>query len=162
MNLFPFHTETLVSALSKEEVMEHISRKTREVNFLDKNQLQNQKGIAFNGIVGNQSFRISKVIQRSNTFLPLILGEVEDTPRGSIIFLRYKLFPGALFFVVFWSLVLLGFTAFYWGISQHWLNGGICLVLALINYFLAVFFFHRQVKESRANFHQIINYQLKD
>ncbi|MCS5490882.1 hypothetical protein [Algoriphagus limi] len=162
MNLIPFYTETLVSALSKEEVMEHISRKTREVNFLDKNQLSNQAGIAFNGIVGNQSFRLSKVIQRSNTFLPLILGEVEDTPRGSIIFLRYKLFPGALFFVLFWTIVLVGFSAYYLGISQEYLNGGICLGLAFINYFLAVFLFHRQVNQSRKDFHQIINYQLKD
>lgn len=162
MNLIPFFSETLVSSYSKDEVMEHISKKTLEVNFLDKSNYLKPKHIAFNGIVGKNTFRISKVIQRSNTFLPLILGEVEDTPRGSILFLRYKLFPGALFFVLFWSFILLGFSAYYFGLQTDVLNGSICLGLAGLNYALALFFFHRQVRNSREDFHELINLQIKD
>jgi len=161
MTLIPFHSETLVSALSKEEVMEHISKKTLEVNFLDKRTELSRKA-AFNGIVGKNSFRISKVINRSNTFLPLILGEVEETARGSILFLQYKLFPGALFFVVFWSIILLAFSGFFLGLVHNYVNGFICLALAILNYSLAIFFFHRQVKSSREEFHQLINLQMKD
>ena len=161
MNFIPFQSETLVSTLSKEEVMEHISKKTLEVNFLDK-RTESSKNVAFNGIVGKNSFRISRVINRSNTFLPLILGEVEDTARGSILFLEYKLFPGALFFVVFWSIILLAFSAFFFGLAQNIINGSICLVMAILNYALALFFFHRQVKISRKEFHQLINLQIKD
>ncbi|WP_297336490.1 hypothetical protein [Algoriphagus sp.] len=161
MNLLPFHSETLVSALSKTEVLEQLSRKTREVNFLDKRS-HLQQGLEFNGYVGRSSFRISKVVQKSDTFLPLILGNVEDTARGSILFLTYRLFPGALFFILFWSIILVGFSLFYFLLVKSPVNGGICLGLGVINYVFALFFFHRQVKSSRTKFHELINLQVKD
>lgn len=157
----PFYSETLVSALSKTEVIEQLSRKTREVNFLDKRS-HIEDALVFNGYVGKNSFRISKVIQKSDTFLPLILGKVEDTARGSILFLTYRLFPGALFFILFWSIVLVGFSLFYFLLVKNPLYGGICGGMALLNYALGLFFFHRQVKSSRAKFHELINLQMKD
>lgn len=157
----PFYSETLVSALSKAEVIEQLSRKTREVNFLDKRS-HIEDALVFNGYVGKNSFRISKVIQKSDTFLPLILGKVEDTARGSILFLTYRLFPGALFFILFWSIVLVGFSLFYFLLVKNPLYGGICGGMALLNYALGLFFFHRQVKSSRAKFHELINLQMKD
>ncbi|MFL0682338.1 MAG: hypothetical protein ACJLTB_03745 [Algoriphagus aquaeductus] len=112
MNLIPHHTETLVSPLSKEEVLGHLMRVTREVNFLDSRTYQNDQ-IKFNGMVGREGFRISRAIKKGETFLPLLIGKLENTPRGSIIFLEYRLFPSALFFLIFWSIVLLAFSAFY-------------------------------------------------
>lgn len=161
MNLLPFHSETLVSALSKSEVLEQLTKQTREVDFLDKRS-HLDKAVLFNGIVGKQGFRISKVVQKGNSFLPLILGKVEDTARGSILFLQYRLFPGALFFIIFWSIVLLAFSAFYFALLQNILFGSICLAVALVNYLLAIFFFRRQLKISRNAFHQLINLQMKD
>ena len=104
MNLLPFHSETLVSALPKKEILGHLIRVTREVNFLDSRTQINPK-VKFNGMIGQEGFRISKAINRGNTFLPLITGEVESTPRGSIIFMKYRLFPGAVFFLTFWSMI---------------------------------------------------------
>ncbi|MDF2156687.1 hypothetical protein [Algoriphagus sp. CAU 1675] len=161
MNLLPFHSETLVSALSKAEVLEQLNKQTREVDFLDKRS-QYDQAVLFNGMVGKHGFRISKVVQKGDSFLPLILGKVEDTARGSILFLQYRLFPGALFFIVFWSIVLLAFSAFYFAVLQNFLFGGICLAVAIVNYLLAIFFFRRQVKISRNAFHQLINLQMKD
>jgi hypothetical protein len=160
LNLLPFHSETIVSALSKEEVLGHLIRVTKEVNFLDARTQQDSK-ILFNGMIGQEGFRISKSIKKGDSFLPLITGEVEATPRGSIIFLRYRLFPGTVFFLAFWSIVLLAFTAFYFGVLRSVEKGSICLGLALINYAMGVFFFHRQVKVSREVFHELINFQMK-
>lgn len=160
MNLLPYHSETLVSALSKKEILGHLIRVTREVNFLDPRTHQNSK-IKFNGMIGQEGFRISKVINRGDTFLPLITGEVEATPRGSIIFMRYRLFPGAVFFLVFWSIILLAFSAFYFGPIDNYPYGFICLGLAILNYVLGIFFFHRQVKSSREVFHELINFEMK-
>lgn len=160
MNLLPYHSETLVSALSKKEILGHLIRVTREVNFLDSRTQLNSK-IKFNGMIGQEGFRISKAINRGNTFLPLISGEVESTGRGSIIFMRYRLFPGAIFFLAFWSIVLLGFAAYYILAIDNLANGLICFGLALINYILGVFFFHRQVKASRDVFHELINFEMK-
>jgi hypothetical protein len=160
LNLLPFHSETLVSALSKKEILGHLIRVTREVNFLD-SRTQLDTKVKFNGMIGQEGFRISKAITRGNTFLPLISGEVESTPRGSIIFLRYRLFPGAVFFLAFWSLMLLGFSAYYFLAVSNLTNGLLCLALAFLNYAISMLFFHRQVKASREVFHELINFQMK-
>lgn len=157
----PYDSETLVSALSKEEVLSHLNRVTREVNFLD--QRTHVRGdIVFNGLVGQKGFRISKVVDKGDTFLPLILGKIEATPRGCILFINYRLFPGALFFIAFWSIILLAFTAFYSFLLPNFGYAIICFLLGLANYVVAMYFFNRQVKASRKVFHQLINFQMKD
>lgn len=161
MNLLPYDSETFVSALSKEEVLAHLNRVTREVNFLDP-RTQVKGDIIFNGFVGRKGFRISKVVDKADTFLPLILGKIEATPRGSIIFINYRLFPGALFFLAFWSIILLAFTAFYSFLLPTYEYAALCFTLAIINYVIALYFFNRQVKSSRKVFHQLINFQMKD
>ncbi len=161
MNLLPYDSETLVSALSKEEVLSHLNRVTREVNYLDP-RTQVKGEVVFNGIVGQKGFRISKVVNRADTFLPLILGKVEATPRGSIIFINYRLFPGALFFLAFWTIILVAFTAFYTFLIPNYGYAAICFALSLVNYVIAMYFFNRQVKASRKVFHQLINFQMKD
>lgn len=161
MNLKPFHSETFVSALSKKEILGHLSKVTSEANYLDKQTLKG-KGVLFYGMVGQKGFRISKAIQRGDTFLPMVLGQVVETPRGSIVFLTYRLFPGAIFFLAFWTLVLLGFSGYYFGVMAHYLFGSICIGLAIFNYILALIFFQRQVKSSRKIFYNLISYQLKD
>ncbi len=161
MNLLPYDSETLVSALSKEEVLSHLNRVTREVNYLDP-RTQVKGEVVFNGIVGQKGFRISKVVNRADTFLPLILGKVEATPRGSIIFINYRLFPGALFFLAFWSIILVAFTAFYTFLIPNYGHAVICFAISLVNYVIAMYFFNRQVKASHKVFHQLINFQMKD
>lgn len=146
--------------MSQEEVLGQLRAVTREANFLDA-RTQTLADVKFNGLVGRQKFRISRVIRRGETFLPLIEGRVEETPRGSIIFLAYRLFPVALFFLIFWSVVLVSFAIFYGLALENWQNAMICSLLAVVNYMLCVFFFHRQVKASRAIFHQLINFHLK-
>ncbi len=160
MNLLPYHSETLVSALSKKEILGHLIRVTREVNYMDSRTMQGPT-VRFNGMIGQEGFRISKVITRGNTFLPLIKGEIESTPRGSIIFLRYRLFPGAIFFLAFWSLILIAFSAFYLFLIGNLAYGLTCVGLAVLNYVLGMFFFHRQVKASREVFHELINFEMK-
>lgn len=161
MNLLPYDSETLVSALSKDEVLGHLNRVTREVNFLDQ-RTQGNMDVLFNGVVGSKGFRVSKVVDRADTFLPLILGKVEATPRGSILFIDYRLFPGALFFLAFWSIVLISFTAVYLFLIPNYVYAALCFTTAMVNYVIAMYFFNRQVKFSRKVFHQLINFQMKD
>jgi hypothetical protein len=161
LNLIPYHTETLVSPLSKEEVLGHLMRVTREVNFLDSRSYLNDQ-IKFNGIVGRKGFQISHAIKKGDTFLPLLIGKIEETPKGSIIFLEYKPFPSAIFFLVFWTLILISFSAFYLIAIPNYSYSILCGSLAIGNYALGLFFFNRQFKRTRAVFHELINFQLKD
>ncbi|MGX7835962.1 hypothetical protein ACWKSR_12500, partial [Campylobacter fetus subsp. venerealis] len=82
--------ETIVSSLTKKEVLNQLERVTQEVNFLDQRTFPKQKPL-FNGLIGRKGFRISKAVNRADTFLPLILGQVQATQRGSIIFIKYRL-----------------------------------------------------------------------
>ncbi len=157
----PYHSETLVSSFSKEEVRDCLKKATAEVNYLDKRSMT-KEGVKFNGLIGESGFRISKVVDKGDTFLPLMLGEIEDTPRGSIIFLNYKLFPGAIFFLGLWSVLLVVFSVLFAWISAEFSYALFCLLAAGLNYSVSVFFFHRQVKASREVFIQLLDLQVKD
>lgn len=162
INLLPYQRETLVSSYSGVEVKRYLSESTAEINYLDRRSQSKKKGILFNGLIGKKGFRISKVIDKGDTFLPLILGKIEETPRGCIIFLQYRLFPGAVFFLAFWTLLLLFFSAYFIFGAKNYLNGSICFSLTLVNYLVSMFFFHRQVQSSRKTFFTLINFQMKD
>ncbi len=154
MNWLPFGRETLVSPLSKEELLDRlaaVTRGTRAEGLPEPRPL-------FYGQVEEHGFRISRVIEKGDNFLPLLLGKVEDTPRGSILFLRYQLFSITRFFLWFWTGILLGFSLFFFLGSQQFLQGGVCLSLMGLNYALAVFFFHRQLEFSKKLFQEVINF----
>ena len=154
MNWLPFGRETLVSALSKEEVLDRLAAVTRGTRTEGLPEIRP----LFNGLVEADGFRLSRVIEKGDNFLPLLLGKVEDTPRGSILFLRYQLFSITRFFLWFWTGILLGFSLFFFLGSQQFLQGGVCLSLMGLNYALAVFFFHRQLLPSKKLFQEVINF----
>jgi hypothetical protein len=154
MNWLPFGRETLVSALSKEELLDRLAAVTRGTRAEGHPELRP----LFYGQVEEHGFRISRVIEKGDNFLPLLLGKVEDTPRGSILFLRYQLFSITRFFLWFWTGILLGFSLFFFLGSQQFLQGGVCLSLMGLNYALAVFFFYRQLLPSKKLFQEVINF----
>ncbi len=164
MNLLPYHRETLVSPLSKEALLSKLASVTREPGVANQaaptGPAPGQQ--LFNGRIGSEKFRISRSLKKGDTFLPLIVGRVEATPRGSLLFLRYTLFPSATFFMSFWTLVLLAFGLFYFFATQTWSYGLLCLALALLNYGMGVFFFQRQLGFSRHLLQEAITFPKKD
>ena len=164
MKLFPYHQETLVSPLSQQALLSQLAQVTRmqvassQARGEELPQMEG-KQVVFNGAIGAADFRLSQVLRKGDTFLPLLLGRVEATPRGSLLFIRYRLFPSAVFFLVFWTFLLLSFSIFYFFVEQHYAYGALCLALVLGNYTAAVFFFHRQLKRSRQLFQNVINFQ---
>ena len=154
MNWLPFGRETLVSALSKEEILDRLAAVTRGTRREGLPEIRP----LFNGSVEEDGFRLSRVIEKGDNFLPLLLGKVEETPRGCIIFVRYQIFATTRFFLWFWTLVLLAFSLFFLLVTNQFLQGGACLSLTGVNYALAVFFFHRQLVPSKKLFQEVINF----
>ena len=154
MNWLPIGRETLVSALSKEELLNRLATVTRGTRDEGPPEFRP----LFYGQVGAHGFRISRVIEKGDNFLPLIQGKVEATPRGSILYVRYQLFSTTRFFLWFWTGILLGFSLFFFLVSQQFVQGGACLSLMAVNYALAVFFFHRQLVPSKKLFQEVINF----
>ncbi|MFM7628766.1 MAG: hypothetical protein ACKO44_04555 [Algoriphagus sp.] len=165
MYLLPFRSETLVSALSKEAIQSKLARVTHyalEKSNKGDNAYRLGSQMLFNGQVGDGTFRISRILRKGDTFLPLISGRVEATPRGSLIFLRYGMFPSARLFLLFWTFLLLALAVAYGMGLQQVGKGLVCFALSGLNYGLALFFFHRQVRRSRELFLEVIHFQEKD
>lgn len=156
MSFFPSHSEVLVSSLSKEEVMERLDLVTKDANFLEFELRENQ-GYQFNGTLAEDSFRLSLVITKADSFLPLIKGKLEATPKGSILFLRYKLFPGSIFFLGFWSVVTVLLAIFFALVAGKYIFSGISLAVGFGNYLFAWNHFKRKIRVSQEIFHGLLN-----
>lgn len=112
MTLLPNHYETFVLTQPSLEAIQKIHKVTTT-----KVLLQNQEGVQyrFSGWVQENRFRISLKISKPNNYIPLVVGKIETTSSGCIVFVSYKLFPVTRMFLIFWSLfiALAGILASY-------------------------------------------------
>jgi hypothetical protein len=104
VTLLPGHYETFVLDQTQEQVIKKISGvTTAKVRF------QNQLGVQyrFTGWVKKNRFRIALKITKPNNYIPLIIGKVDPTINGCLIFVNYQLFPVTKMFLLFWSFFIL-------------------------------------------------------
>lgn len=156
MPFFPKQSEVLVSSLTKQEVLEKLNQVTKDPNFLDYETRQKDH-YQFNGTLKKDGFRISLVITKADSFLPLIKGKLDDTPSGSILFLEYSLFPGSVFFLGFWSVVTLLLFFFFGFMVEKPGFALISLVIGIGNYIFAWNHFKRKIKTSQKIFLELLN-----
>jgi len=153
----PHYTEVLVSSMTCEEVITRLDGVTKDVDYLA-HPLQD-RGQLFNGKVYDQSFHLSLVVRRADSFLPLIKGEIESTHSGCIIFLDYRLFPGSVFFLIFWSIITLAMGMFFFFVEQEPWFAMASLAIGIGNVWFAWSHFKRKVKQSQKIFHQMLSLQ---
>lgn len=60
----------------------------------------------FTGWVLDDRFRISLRTRRANHYLPLVIGRAETTSTGSILLLRYTLFPTIQLLLKLWTVLI--------------------------------------------------------
>lgn len=97
----PNHQETQVFAASAEEVMDRI--RTGVTITLSRDPLDEP----FWGWIRDNRFRITLRGRRPTPYVPVIMGTVEPTRSGAILFLRFHLLPTTRLFLVFWTLLIL-------------------------------------------------------
>jgi len=156
MSFFPNHSEVLVSTLKKEEILKRLNLVTKSANFLDYIADSNSVQV-FNGSLEKNSFRISLVINRADSFLPLIKGEIESTPSGSILFLEYSLFPGSVFFLGFWTLLTIILALIFVLLVSNPYLAILSITLGIANYWFARSHFKRKIKISQGIFLELLN-----
>jgi hypothetical protein len=100
--------------------------------------------------VRENRFRISRRITHAENFLPLILGKIEPTSKGCIVFVTYRIFPTVLFFMGFFCLMLLGAASFYALTEKDWLSAGFMLLVTLGIYAISILDFNQKVQISRS------------
>lgn len=149
MRLLPLYEETLVLPFQLEETRRKIRLATRPLEKDVEYPETVEEQFLFNGWVKENRFRISRKVRHPENFLPIIIGEVEGTSAGSILFIRYRLFFSSALFLVFWSVLSLLFCLFFLLIREQYLYGALAGALGSLNYVVATKNFHLQIRSSR-------------
>lgn len=149
MRLLPLYEETLVLPFHLEETSRKIRLATRPLEKDVEYPETVEERFLFNGWVKENRFRISRKVRHPENFLPIIIGEMEGTSTGSILFIRYRLFFSSALFLVFWSLISLLFCFFLLFIREQYLYGALAGTLGILNYVVATKNFHLQIRSSR-------------
>lgn len=155
----PHHSEVLVSSMHCEDVISRLDQVTRDVDYLSHTLSRKGEEHLFNGKVNEDSFRLSMVVKRADSFLLLIKGHIESTHAGCIIFLDYQLFPGSTFFMVFWSIVTLALAIFFLFIQEEPVFSLISFGVGVGNIMFAWSHFKRKVKQTQHIFHRMLSLQ---
>lgn len=152
MRLAPFLKQTLVSPFSKDEVLIKIRDKTQLIHSdtLSENSI-------FNGAVSENHFTISLKINYSQNALPLVIGVVEDTSRGSVIFLKIKLFPAAALYIYTFSVLSVFIGMVFLTLSNYPIGSFVSFFIALANYLILNINFHRTAGETMKTLREILS-----
>jgi len=150
MNLIPFRRITLVSPLPLDEVQHlliSVTKTPKEFEFVgNKEKIKNR--YKFNGVVLDNTFSISKNVSYPQNFLPLIYGEMETMPKGTLLSIQFTLFFGS------WVLFGIGsFISLFIGIMFTCVGSEPAIALGgyfffIINYVVATANFNLHVKDA--------------
>ena len=157
MTIFPFEKETIVSSLNQEEIEQRLENVLNPTFSEGKINYSSGNHWLFNGYLKNGKFRISRVIKAPQNFLPLIIGEIESTSLGSIIFLKYRLFRSTIVFLSAWSLLSVSIGSMFLILYQEIIYAIIAYSLGIINYAIAIANFSRELKTSRKVLYELFN-----
>jgi hypothetical protein len=108
----PFSSQIIVSNLTADEIEFKLWKAVKPEHMQMHKQLQQQ--FVFTGIVQKYFFKMVRKKRYTQKFSPLMIGQVEETANGSIIFLKYFMSPNATFmmFYFFISTSLIGLFLF--------------------------------------------------
>lgn len=151
MNLWPSREHTIVTGWSKPELLQRIARHTQEVDseFITEQPL-------FNGKISGNGFRISSVIKTPQNALPLIVGELEETSRGTILFLRMRLFPAAILYLKVFSLLAAIIGIIFIVLARLALPGITAFALGIFNYLIITVNFQKHAKRSVSELEKLL------
>lgn len=97
---------------------------------------RHKKEIIYNGHINSESFEIFRNIVSPQFIVPIISGRVIDGENETLLNLHFKLFEGAILFVILWTSILSLATLYTYFVMNNVLYAGICILLALGNYLI--------------------------
>lgn len=152
ISLLPNFRETLVLRWSARDILQRLTASTSNKPFLQPDEPE----WVFTGWIMPERFRISLRSRRQNHYLPLVIGQIEESSSGTILLLRYTLFPTMRLLLQLWTLlIILGSLFLSYQYRELWIPLGGVLILAAI-YLIAWSNFFIQLKQTREAFHRIV------
>jgi hypothetical protein len=146
MNLYPANRIAINSKLSTEEIQQRLSSRidSSEGIFNISNASRPFKGKIF-----ENSFEIYHVINRKNSFIPVVKGEISTIDKNSKIDITMKLSPLSLFLLVsfsFYLLFLIFQTLFINPAKSNNFSGMIMIILFTAAYSLILNAFNKECR----------------
>ncbi|MBL3654922.1 hypothetical protein [Fulvivirga sediminis] len=154
MTVIPHKSETLVLPLSAEQITHSLRAVTQPATLM---QERNNNSVLFIGNVHHDKFRISRKVTYPQNYLPLIVGRIEASSRGCIIFLRYNLFFSSFLFLSFWSVFTLLVSCFFVFYQKEYGYACVAFAACLANYTVTILNFNKQIKMSRNLINRTLN-----
>jgi hypothetical protein len=145
MSWLPLENETLILPYPAEEVFQRIRQVTNTLEPYLPLSAQQEEKAQFNGVIKSDGFRLSRKLNRPNSFLPMIIGRVAPTSKGCIVFLSFKMFPATLLFIGFWSVITLLIALYFILYEQLYWYGVIAILIGIANYTISLLSFQKQV-----------------
>jgi hypothetical protein len=147
MILFPFVSFRIETDLSTKEAMTAIILAVRtERGILTSNGSQKSR---FHGTLSGSSFKIRRVINYRNSFLPVIRGKIRSAGEGAVISITMNLELSTAIFMILWCSIT-GFTLlnFFSSEASHGFDWITAALLLAFGYLLATIGFGIEAKKA--------------
>jgi len=164
--ILPFQQITLVSSLSREELEQRLLKQTRSNQEIAKLEQSGKIGylarrssqdFEFRGIVRDSCFYLIPYRPYPEHFQPRLVGHIEETSLGSIIFVRFKLLAGTVFFAALSALIFLFVAAVFLFLQQNIWSTLLTLALFVGSYGIMLLNFQQKARIARQLFSQAID-----
>ena len=155
---WPTERETMVLPIAAQEAKQRLRASVQPpTSTVIVNSPSEQSDLLFNGRVEGEGFRLSQKIARPNNFIPFVIGAIEPTSQGCLVFVRYRLFSMTGVFLVFWLIVTFGFGAYLVRYEQLYHYAALSVGVGILNYAVALLNFQKQVRISRELLRKVLS-----
>lgn len=146
--LIPKKTEILVLPTPSWELLKRLNYIVYTTDDKQQEAAENEYHL-FTGTIDQNAFVLSLKMKRPDNFIPLIKGNIEDTSKGSIVFLKYTLFKSTRMFLVFWTVLIFILAIILIVLQGKFWYASIALLASIANYAVTMINFGRKLKVSR-------------
>jgi hypothetical protein len=115
-----------------------------------------EQNLYFNGWVRETRFRISLRQRRANHYLHLVIGQIETTSTGCLLFLDYKLFPMTRLLLTLWTIFLILGSLVVWYQTKNIFVLPSGLVIIILIHAIVRSNFSLQLKPTQEAMHNLL------
>ena len=148
MTMIPFENYTLITDLSRDEALMRLEKFIEPLQPIRIRALKSEKNKPYEGIIEGNNFKIIRIIGYGNSFVPTIIGQINEELKGSRVKIRMR--PKKIVIALFLFLILLA-TIFF--ILER--NLVFYVVALLFMYLLAIILFKTESRRSKIDLNNI-------
>lgn len=167
MKYLPFENVNYTTNLKPQEIIERLTKHVEAKKIRRVAYLANKDHKEFEGKIEKTDFKIQRIPSNSNnSFLPNIIGKIEEKSNETIINVKIKLKVFSLimviFFTSFFAFVLIAPYLFTDQVDKYYLKFFIPIFLFVLVYFLITFAFKKESNKAKKIFSQLFNTQAEE